>query len=75
VDGEDLHRVCVGLRVPGVEPALLVASGPATAFAASRISESLRQLVESGSTSAGPASLANSAGKRSRVVALAPRQP
>ncbi len=44
-------------------------------LATRRIASSLRQLVDSGSSSARPLSSANSAGKRVSVVALAPRQP
>ena len=50
-------------------------SGSDVRLATCRIASSLRQLVESGSSSARPEPSANSTGKRVSVVALAPRQP
>lgn len=59
-----------GTRAPAAR------NGVASALATARISGRLRQLVVSPSTRAGLPSLpTNSVGKRSRVPALAPRQP
>ncbi len=59
-----------GTRAPAAR------SGVESAFATRRISGRLRQLVVSPSAGAGsPSARANSVGNRSRVPALAPRQP